>query len=107
MAVINETELSDDISYWEDEDGILCIENVKEYDQSVYLTLQELANIPQVRMLIEALEKAKEQIRYDNESDAEYRAIDASLGVSEWESFMPTVWNDIDNALAPFRKDTQ
>ena len=66
------------------------------------LHISEIANIPQVKALIDALESAKEQIRHDNEGCAEYQAVDANLGVSEWEAFMPTAWHKINAAFALF-----
>ena len=89
------------LEFWQVDKEWLSFDDSDGNNLEMHIT--ELANIPQVKALIEALENAKEQIRHDNESEAEYRAIDANLGVSEWESFMPVVWHKIDNALAPFK----
>jgi len=64
----------------------------------------DLIDVPEVKALVETCRAAQEQIRDDNEGEATYRAIDAGLGVSEWEGFMPSAWHQCRTALAPWKE---
>jgi hypothetical protein len=59
---------------------------------------------PEVRALVEALEACMEQIRHDNQGEAEYRAVDAGGDPRSFTAYMPVAWLMAGRALAPFEE---